>query len=218
VKYLRLTLAHSATTIHPMHRFANEHDAVEAYRMLHWNVASDGPNTLLFYVEGDREAYVDALADLDSVVDYTVTPVDDDAFYVYVDDVGDGVGQQLVDAVSQGSLVLASPLEYLDDGRVQFTLVGESADLRAAVDAIPDDIRVELDRAGEYDGRAAGDGLTDRQRAALDAAVDVGYYEVPREGSVEDVAERLDCSPATASEHLRKAEATLAYEAVGESF
>ena len=218
MKYLRLTLAHSATTIHPMHRFANEHDAVEAYRMLHWNVASDGPNTLLFYVEGDREAYVDALADLDSVVDYTVTPVDDDAFYVYVDDVGDGVGQQLVDAVSQGSLVLASPLEYLDDGRVQFTLVGESADLRAAVDAIPDDIRVELDRAGEYDGGPAVDGLTDRQRVALDAAVDVGYYEVPREGSVEDVAERLDCSPATASEHLRKAEATLAYEAVGESF
>jgi hypothetical protein len=217
VKYLRLTLAHSATTIHPMHRFANEHDAVEAYRMLHWNVASDGPNTLLFYVEGEREAYVDALADLDSVVDYTVTPVDDDAFYVYVDDVGDGVGQQLVDAVSQGSLVLASPLEYLDDGRVQFTLVGESADLRAAVDAIPDDIRVELDRAGEYDDGPAVDGLTDRQRAALDAAVDVGYYEVPREGSVEDVAERLDCSPGTASEHLRKAEATLASEAVGES-
>lgn len=217
MKYLRLTLAHSATTIHPMHRFANEHDAVEAYRMLHWNVASDGPNTLLFYVEGEREAYVDALADLDSVVDYTVTPVDDDAFYVYVDDVGDGVGQQLVDAVSQGSLVLASPLEYLDDGRVQFTLVGESADLRAAVDAIPDDIRVELDRAGEYDDGPAVDGLTDRQRAALDAAVDVGYYEVPREGSVEDVAERLDCSPGTASEHLRKAEATLASEAVGES-
>ena len=217
MKYLRLTLAHSATTIHPMHRFANEHDAVEAYRMLHWNVASDGPNTLLFYVEGEREAYVDALVDLDSVVDYTVTPVDDDAFYVYVDDVGDGVGQQLVDAVSQGSLVLASPLEYLDDGRVQFTLVGESADLRAAVDAIPDDIRVELDRAGEYDDGPAVDGLTDRQRAALDAAVDVGYYEVPREGSVEDVAERLDCSPGTASEHLRKAEATLASEAVGES-
>lgn len=200
-----------------MHRFANETDAVEDYRMLHWNTASNGTNTLLFYVEGDREAYVDALADVDSVVNYTVTPIDDEAFYAYVDDVADGVGKQLVDAVSQGSLVLASPLEYLDEGRVRFTLVGSPADLRAAVDAIPDGIQVELDRAGEYDDTPAVDGLTDRQRDALGAAVEAGYYEVPRRGTVADVAERLDCSPGTASEHLRKAEATLVYEAVGES-
>ena len=218
MKYLRLTLAHSGATIHPMHRFANESDAVEDYRMLHWNTTSDGTNALLFYVEGDREAYVDALADLDAVVDYAVTPIDDDAFYVSVDDETDGVGEQLVDAVTQGSLVVASPLEYLDDGRVRFTLVGDPADLRAAVDAIPNDIRVELDRAGEYDGGPAADGLTDRQRAALDAAVAAGYYEVPRQGTVADVAARLDCAPGTASEHLRKAEATLVYEAVGESF
>jgi predicted DNA binding protein len=128
--------------------------------------------------------------------------------------VADGTGERLVEAVSQGSLVLASPLEYLDGGRVRFTLVGSSADLRAAVDAIPDDIRVELDRVGAYDDPAAN-GLTDRQRDALGAAVEVGYYEVPRRGTVADAAERLDCASGTASEHLRKAEATLVYEAVG---
>ena len=33
-----------------------------------------------------------------------------------------------------------------------------------------------------------------------------GYYETPREATHEDVADRLDCSPATVSEHLQKIE------------
>jgi len=51
--------------------------------------------------------------------------------------------------------------------------------------------------------------LTDRQQEAVHAALEHGYYEVPREGTVEDVAATLDCAPSTASNHLRKAEARL---------
>ncbi|MFC6963264.1 helix-turn-helix domain-containing protein [Halocatena marina] len=49
-------------------------------------------------------------------------------------------------------------------------------------------------------------GLSDRQRAALLAAFDLGYYEQPRQATHKDVAARLDCAPNTASEHLQKAE------------
>jgi len=47
--------------------------------------------------------------------------------------------------------------------------------------------------------------LTDRQRAALDTALDLGYYDVPRAASVADVAVELDCATSTAGELLRKA-------------
>ncbi len=48
-----------------------------------------------------------------------------------------------------------------------------------------------------------------RQRAAVRAAVDLGYYDQPRRATHGDVAERLGCAASTASEYLRKAEAKL---------
>jgi predicted DNA binding protein len=48
--------------------------------------------------------------------------------------------------------------------------------------------------------------LTDRQAAALAAAVELGYFDTPRRASAEDLAEKLGISPSTAVEHLRKAE------------
>jgi PAS domain S-box-containing protein len=48
--------------------------------------------------------------------------------------------------------------------------------------------------------------LTDRQRAALEAAYHSGFFEWPRDASGEDVADSLDIAPATFHQHLRKAE------------
>ncbi len=53
------------------------------------------------------------------------------------------------------------------------------------------------------------DSLTDRQRAALDAAYFMGYFDWPRESSGPAVADRLGVSSSTFHQHLRKAEAKL---------
>lgn len=60
----------------------------------------------------------------------------------------------------------------------------------------------ELDRA--YKQR-----LTDRQREVLEAAFAAGYYEWPRETSGKALAEQLDISQPTLSEHLTAAERKL---------
>jgi predicted DNA binding protein len=43
----------------------------------------------------------------------------------------------------------------------------------------------------------------------LVAAQAVGYYEVPRAGGIEAVADELDCAVSTASALVRRAESTL---------
>jgi predicted DNA binding protein len=48
--------------------------------------------------------------------------------------------------------------------------------------------------------------VSERQREALAAAWDAGYYAVPREGDIEAVAAELDCATSTASDLLRRAE------------
>jgi len=53
------------------------------------------------------------------------------------------------------------------------------------------------------------DDLTDRQRAAVEAAYHAGFFEWPRDASGEEVAASLDVSPPTFHQHLRKAERKL---------
>lgn len=60
-----------------------------------------------------------------------------------------------------------------------------------------------------FRGTADADALTDRQREVLRTAYDLGFYEVPREASTEDVAAELNIEPATVSEHLQRAERNL---------
>lgn len=51
--------------------------------------------------------------------------------------------------------------------------------------------------------------ITEKQREALELAVDRGYYERPREATLQDLADRLGVSPSAVSQRLNAAESTL---------
>ncbi|MDS0475293.1 helix-turn-helix domain-containing protein [Natrinema sp. 1APR25-10V2] len=211
MKTVRLTLQYDAETIHPMHRFVADSDAFDAYRMVHGNfTGDDGDNAFIFHVVGDPDVYETALEETGRVSDYKLTRTGDRSFTVYVRDVPDDVDDRLLEIFSRGSLVALPPLEYRSDWTVRFSVVGEPADLRRALEEIPEGIETSVDRVGEYDGSDAAVGaLTARQREALRVARELGYFDVPRSASVETVAAELDCAPGTAAEHLRKAESAI---------
>ena len=67
-----------------------------------------------------------------------------------------------------------------------------------------------LRRLAEYEGDGTSvDALTNRQFEVVRTAYDLGFYEIPREASTEDVAVELGLDPATVSEHLQRAERNL---------
>ena len=51
--------------------------------------------------------------------------------------------------------------------------------------------------------------LPDRQRAVLEKAIEMGYYDRPRRCTQRDIAESLNIKQATVSEHLQSAEASI---------
>ncbi|WP_137286698.1 helix-turn-helix domain-containing protein [Halorussus salinisoli] len=51
--------------------------------------------------------------------------------------------------------------------------------------------------------------LADEQLTVLETAYNMGYFDVPREATAQDVADRLDISQSTFSERLRTAERSL---------
>jgi hypothetical protein len=60
-------------------------------------------------------------------------------------------------------------------------------------------------------------GLTDRQREALRVALETGYFSVPRETSLEDLAKRLDVSDTAASQRLRRGVENLIADRFGDA-
>lgn len=69
----------------------------------------------------------------------------------------------------------------------------------------------KLTRVGDdADECADGDGgLTDAQRAAVRTAYEMGYFDIPRRASLEDIATELDISASACSERLRRAQTHL---------
>jgi hypothetical protein len=210
---VRLAIEHTPETIHPMHAFVCASDAVDREVLLEGRT-DDGIRTLLFHVEGDPGAYEAALAEQEEIIEYDVRPDRTDGFFLYVRAPNRDAEDMLFDAFERETVVVVPPTEFRSDMTMRLTVVGHSEDLTGLVDALPEALSVDILEVGAYD-RAVGPTLTDRQREAIAAARDVGYYEIPREGDVEAVAAVLDCAVSTASTLLRRAEASLVDEALG---
>lgn len=68
--------------------------------------------------------------------------------------------------------------------------------------------------AHDGDPEPPGDGLSDRQREALRTAYEMGYFDVPRRTSLEQIAAELDISASSVSERIRRAQTQLIEETV----
>jgi predicted DNA binding protein len=212
VKTLTLRLDPDDDGLHPMHAFVAEHRAYGPTRLLQWNPHVDETNVLLFHVDGPREPFLSVLDDAGTAD--VVEPARRsafDGFYLYVRERLEGSARGLVAAFADEDVVVVPPVVYDVDESIRLTVVGVADAVQRAVDRTPPaiDVTVQRIRSGADDAVPVGGGLTDRQREVVAAAVDAGYYEEPREATVADVAETLDCAPSTAAEHLRKAESAL---------
>jgi predicted DNA binding protein len=202
--------------VHPMYDVLTNAPFVERATALQWTV-TDGALGILHYVEGDVDAFDAAVAGAAPVVDYTLEPVEAGAFYAYVLDETTDAVRGLFEAFASDGLLVVPPIVYGADGRVTLSLFGPDEAVRAAVEAVDPPVEATVEAVGGLTGvpAVAGARLSDRQRAAVEAGLELGYYDVPREASGADVAEALDCSPSTAAEHLRKAEAAVVRAVVG---
>lgn len=213
MKYLDARFRQPKWMMHPMQRFARESDLVYYEELQAWNlIGSDGGVEYeLFYIEAEREPYEAKLNAVESIQWYDLTTIDDEAFYAYVCQQTREEDTEWRQAFITLDLLVVPPIIYDDAGDFYVTVVGEGENIRTMLDGLPDEIDVAIDTIGEYDRRhiaVAGD-LTDRQLEAVAVAADLGFYEVPREATVEDIATALNCASSTASTLLQKAEGSV---------
>lgn len=211
MKYVVLSLTQRPWERHPMHRFIVETEGYETTRLLGSTLA-EGVHTALFHVEGwPPDSYESALREVESIQECAVSERSDGTFSVYVREGLRERDRGITDAFRRAGLVIVLPVVYRANGETVVTLVGPAETLQEAIEDIPADVSVDLRDIGGYDARRVGNRreLTARQAEAVAAAVECGYYENPRDGSVADVGDAIGCAPSTAAEHLRRAERTV---------
>lgn len=196
-----------------MQEFLAASEELEREAMLAWNLSREDVQFLLFYVEGDIDAYRERIADIEQIRWYEITRVDEGSFYVYACEAYTESQTVFFEPFAERRLVVVPPVVFDAAGDLLMTVVGQASDLTALVEDLRNvaDVGVEVRRVGTYDrryNRALG-GVTDRQREALAKAAELGYYGSPRAASLAEVATALGIARGTASELLREAEGNL---------
>ncbi|MEY7852114.1 helix-turn-helix domain-containing protein [Natrarchaeobius sp. A-rgal3] len=206
MKSMHVSLAHDAETLSPIHAAICDSPDLEREVVL-GGQSIDGVETITSYVTGEPSAYESTLAQLGRVREYDLTPTDD-GFFVYLRRGLESEGLSLLNALAQETVVVVPPIELRSDRTIRLTIVGHPADLTGVLEELSTGVTADVLWVSDS-VTVAETPVSDRQLAALEAAREVGFYEIPRRNGIEAVAEKLDCAVSTASELVRRGEANV---------
>jgi hypothetical protein len=212
MKRLRLTVSVDPDRAPAFFELLANSPSVTETRLLEWNEARPERATMLYAIHGDPTEFERSAPETPGVESVTLSERAGEWTYALLEarPRETPVFATVHEARARGGIVVRKPVVFRESAMV-CRVFGESAAVQATVDGVPDAMAVRVDEVatlrGDHGRPTAA--LSARQRAAVTAAVELGYYDTPRSATQADVAERLDCAAGTAGEHLRKAEAKL---------
>lgn len=207
VKYIENTITPKRGWFHPVDQHVEREPAIERKSIQQINLLEDETVVMLYELAGDHghisrtvEQHFDALA-------YSTSEIGSNTL-VWTHVTPSTLVKRLLRITQEYNIVLQMPLEFTREGGVKCVFVGDETALQAATQAIPDEVRVDVRRMGDYSPGVErfSSVLTERQEEILDVAVELGYYDDPRNVTHEDIAAQVGCNRTTVGEHLRKIE------------
>jgi predicted DNA binding protein len=211
VRYVRLALRPARGLIHPVDdALAAASDVTR--ETLRYDGAHQNRTGVLFYqLRGNPAVLSEIFADRSDIIRYDTIDVLDGVFQLYLRIRFDESSGTLEECLFDRGLVIDPPVVFTSHNGLHMTVIGTAEMVQQAMECFPSEIACSVERVGQY---AGGDQLllsplTDRQREVLETAFEMGYYEVPRRTTHQDIAAALDLSGSTVDEHLQKAECRL---------
>jgi len=211
MRTLQLTLSTADGTLNAADAALAATEGVVRNAILGLDWRPDGDSVLLYRVESPSNERVETvLAEESDVHEYDVTHEDEGAYSVFVHTAPAEPLASLFELVERNGLLIDRPITFANEG-IAVRIVGTESALQSAMAEIPETVDIHLENTSEH---APGEQtlrtqLTERQQEAIEAALELGYYETPREVTYEEIAAALDCAPSTANELLRRAEGKL---------
>ena len=223
MRYAEVSIHPGPEGFHPADRKLVDNGAIQRTVIHHVNQLDDGTVVVLYELQGRQSEVEAVLSSNQDVLAYSISPessadtarghskgVDSQqTLHTYIHINPPETMLSVFQLPQEHSLVIDTPIECLRAGGITARIIGDQPTITDAVDSLPDQVETELLATGEYQpgARTLYSQLTSRQQDILTAAVDAGYYSVPRETTHEELANELDIAPVTVGEHLRKIEA-----------
>lgn len=212
MKHIRVTVQPDPERAPAFLAYLLDSPNVAEARAVDWNRGDAALSTHLYAIDGDAAGFGDLASDTTGVESVALSAVDETPSYALLElrDERVPVFGGAAKAIDRPGLVVRRPLVY-EGGRIHGHVVGDPDVLQATLDGLPESVAVRIDSISQFPsaGVNPATALSDRQREALETALDMGYYESPRAATHEEIAAELGCAPNTASEHLQKGEAKL---------
>ena len=209
MRYVTLRVVPTAgSSLHPLMGELAAADDITREAIHRVELLADGTAVMVGESRGNQDHFERILADSEYVYEYAITGADGQ-WYSYSNFEPTPVSEHILAAQQRSPGLVETPIVPNADGSMEVTLVGDEASLSEALPPEHEGYSVEVLETGDREPRAATlfACLTERQQTVLDCALDCDYYTSPREATHGDIAARLDCSPSTVGEHLRKIEA-----------
>lgn len=207
MRYVTFVLIPGEGGIHPVDSQLAEDSRLTRELIHNINLLDDGTAVTLYQFSGDRDRAREIVEDAPEVLGYHIRDTDRSVHaYVHLQPTDDM--RDLLRIPREHEIILDFPFEYTPRGGLRMSVIGTNRMILAARSALPDGLGLELEQTGEYEPSPERLfwQLTTRQQETLKAAIEAGYYEVPRQATYEDVADALDRTDGTVGEHLRKIE------------
>lgn len=204
MKRLAVEVSYPTSLRHPLHAalIDDEGDASEA-ALLTWGPVGDVSS--LIWIDAPRETAARLLG-ATGFSDNSMMMNTNHGTYAVVRQDEYEFPDAVLSVIERAEVVFLPPLTFRADGTVEIAVVGSSAGLGAFVENLETLATVRITSVHPYRRHGTKVPLTDRQQHALSVAFQNGYYDIPSEATVADVAAELSCATSTAGEILQRAE------------
>lgn len=215
MRYVQFLIAPADGSLHPLDRVMAE-DEITTRRAIHrLKLLTDDTVVGLYEFEGDVEHLENMFANHPDVISFTVSHVGS-TVYSHARTRPNETVRRLLRISNHYNILTEMPIEYTDTGDLRVVTIAELETFKRAIEEFPTHVGVRIEHTGTYlpGSRRLFSLLTERQRETVRTAVDLGYFEEPRQVTYQGIANEMGISPETVGEHLRKAEAKLVPEAL----
>ncbi|SDJ50436.1 Predicted DNA binding protein, contains HTH domain [Halovenus aranensis] len=207
MRYATVILDQNERAFHPIAHELDREPSIQRKAIHSIKLVDDDTIALLGEIEGDLDRYREIMQDSPVVEGFTVSG--DESGYVYSHFEASEQTREMLEHREAGDFIIDMPIEYTEDSARKVTVIGTEESLLEMSEMIGvGETDIELVSMGPYSPESRGvfGDLTDRQREVLETALRLGYYENPRETTLDEIATELDISVGTVGQHVRSIE------------
>lgn len=193
---------------HPLGEKMTNEPSIKRRAIHHIELLDDDTVLLFAEASGDKQRYKEIMEDSEYVISYLTAGESRWTAVSQFEPTHDV--RQALELQRESLLVVDTPIHFTSEDHLKITYLGTEEIFKKLYDYAEeaDHMSFEVLATGEHDtdGKAFSSMITTRQEEVLETAVEMGYYNEPRQASLEDISEVVGVTPGTVGEHLRKVE------------